>query len=73
MYTTVGTCGKCGGAVMVPTIWYGIIPPDATCQKCGAIAANHGNILPMIDAPKKYTNTTFTINPVIQTTSGGDV
>ncbi len=36
-YSVIGTCSFCGGAVTVPTVWAGVIPPTPTCASCGAI------------------------------------
>lgn len=47
-FHTVGTCSVCGGAVTVPSVWAGIIPPTPTCSSCGAVAAQHGPIIPML-------------------------
>ncbi len=46
----VGTCGRCGGTVTVPTAWLGIVPPTPTCTSCGAVVAQ-GPVLPMRDPP----------------------
>ena len=35
----MGTCSICGGAVTVPKIWMGVVPPTPTCARCGAYAA----------------------------------
>lgn len=46
---TVGTCGKCGGPVMVPMFWGGPVPPTPTCGQCGARAASpYGQVMPMV-------------------------
>lgn len=48
MNTTVGTCGLCGGPVLVPSAWYGLIPTTPTCAHCGASAKpSYGPVLPM--------------------------
>ena len=48
----VGTCGNCGGPVMVPDLWGGIIPPTPTCANCNSTAkAGFGEVLPM-EKPK---------------------
>lgn len=39
MEHTIGTCDLCGGAVTVPSPWYGVIPPIPTCSRCGATSA----------------------------------
>ena len=45
---TIGTCGKCGGPVQVPTMWGGSVPPQPKCAHCGAVpAAAYGPVLPM--------------------------
>ena len=52
MDTVVGTCGRCGGPVTIPSVWGGIIPPTPTCGNCGAIPAEtHGPVMPMKDGP----------------------
>lgn len=43
----IGTCSLCGGAVCTPELWGGVLPPQPTCNRCGAVAANHGPIIPM--------------------------
>lgn len=45
---TVGTCGRCGGAVTVPMAWLGVYPPTPQCCRCGATPKqSHGPILDM--------------------------
>ena len=57
---TVGTCSLCGGAVTVPGVWMGVVPPTPTCQNCGAVAMpNHGPIIPM--QPSRTTTGTAAI------------
>ena len=36
MYRVIGTCSQCGGKVVIPDVWGGIIPPTPTCQHCHA-------------------------------------
>ena len=43
----VGTCGLCRGAVVLPVVWFCVIPPIPTCEECGATVAQNGPILPM--------------------------
>ena len=53
----VGTCSRCGGYVVVPALWLGVVPPTPTCSSCGAVAAPTG--LPVIDTiPAKHFPTT---------------
>lgn len=33
----VGKCSLCGGLVTVPTVFWSVVPPTPTCQKCGAV------------------------------------
>lgn len=33
----IGSCSICGGNVVVPTSWYGVYPPEPTCETCGAV------------------------------------
>lgn len=56
----IGTCGLCGGPVTVPADWHSVTPPTPTCQACGAIAAQHGPVLPMVPAPPPAITTTGT-------------
>lgn len=49
---TIGTCSLCGGAVTVPSLWGGIIPPTPTCSRCGAVPREpHGPVIPMQPKP----------------------
>lgn len=43
----IGTCSLCGGEVCTPDVWAGIMPPTPTCNRCGAVAASSGPIIPM--------------------------
>lgn len=49
----IGACSLCGGAVCTPDVWGGIMPPTPSCARCGAIAMDHGPIIPMrrVDGP----------------------
>ena len=49
----VGTCGNCGGRVMVPGVWMGINPPIPTCESCGATAKQQGPVMDMNPPPTK--------------------
>jgi hypothetical protein len=50
---TVGTCGECGGPVVVPIAWWSVIPPVPTCKECGATAKpNYGPVTPMNPPPR---------------------
>lgn len=42
----VGTCGACGGRVMVPTVWHGVVPPVPRCKSCKS-EVQEGPVLPM--------------------------
>lgn len=45
----IGSCSLCGGAVRVPAVWHGVIPPTPTCERCGAIAAPaQAPVIPMV-------------------------
>lgn len=70
---TIGKCSLCGGAVTVPAVWFGVVPPTPTCQKCGAISdENPGPVIPMRPAPKVFTSTTIIVTPdpeVVTTTT----
>ena len=44
----IGTCSKCQGAVQIPDLWGGTVPPTPTCSNCGAIPLEpHGKTIPM--------------------------
>ena len=47
MEKEVGTCGNCGGRVMLPTIWHSVVPPVPTCSSCGARAKQRGPVIEM--------------------------
>ena len=51
--TTIGTCSICDGEVQVPNIWMGVIPPQPTCNRCGAVEANNGPVIPMSNPVRK--------------------
>ena len=34
--TVVGKCSICGGQVVVPTVYWSVVPPIPTCSNCGA-------------------------------------
>lgn len=58
----IGTCSICGGAVCTPSLWAGIVPPEPSCSRCGAVAANHGPIIPMVKRDtggEKWTTTEY--------------
>lgn len=57
----VGTCGDCGGRVMVPSVWFGVVPPEPTCVRCGATAAPLD--LPVMRMRRMYTSDRVTLNP----------
>lgn len=50
MMDVVGTCSICGGEVMSYRIWHAITPPPMQCARCGAHAASHGPVIPMVPA-----------------------
>lgn len=62
----IGTCSLCGGAVTVPAIWHGIIPPVPTCAKCGATAKQYGPTIEMERPTKPITVTTTNANDVAE-------
>jgi hypothetical protein len=54
---TVGTCGLCEGPVVLPVVWWGVVPPVPTCKNCGATAKqDYGPKLPMNPPPKWSTS-----------------
>lgn len=52
MKRVVGKCGHCGGKVTVPDVWFGVIPPDPTCESCGWIKSDDLKVLKMRPPPK---------------------
>jgi len=50
--TVLGKCSCCGGLVMVPGAWAGILPPRPTCSSCGAVAEDTPN-LPVIPTTRR--------------------
>ena len=58
----IGQCGNCGGSVVVPTVWLGVIPPVPTCTRCGATAKPKGPVIEMNppDKGKPQTGTSQT-------------
>ncbi len=45
----IGSCSLCGGAVRVPAVWHGVIPPTPMCERCGAVAAlAQAPVIPMV-------------------------
>ena len=52
----LGTCSLCGGAVSVPQIWHGVIPPVPTCESCGATKKeDNGPVIDMVpSSPRRY-------------------
>lgn len=49
----IGTCSLCGGAVTVPSLWWGVVPPIPTCTRCGAVQQeSYGPVIPM--KPQKH-------------------
>lgn len=59
MSNIIGSCSICGGDVASPAIWAGIIPPTATCTRCGATSKNLGPVIPMrpVSEGKAWTGT----------------
>lgn len=49
----IGTCSLCGGQVVTPELWGGVVPPTPACTRCGAVAARSGPVIPMrrVDGP----------------------
>jgi hypothetical protein len=45
--TIIGTCSLCGGRVSVPSVYHSVIPPEPTCESCGAVRASHGPVIDM--------------------------
>lgn len=39
--------GTCGSDVVMPEIWWSVIPPTPSCLKCGASARRNLPVIPM--------------------------
>lgn len=52
MNISIGTCSICGGSVIRPFTWWGITPPPAICEGCGATKADSGPVINMKPKPK---------------------
>lgn len=54
--TTLGTCGNCGGRVVMPLVWHGVGEPPKYCKSCGA-TPSYGPTIPMRESqPVKRTD-----------------
>ena len=62
----VGTCGNCGGRVLVDSPWFGIVAPLPRCDRCGATPAAHGPVLPM--NPPQYEAAPYRFDTTASTT-----
>lgn len=51
-----GACSICGGRVIKPDVWHGIISPQAQCERCHAVMK-----LPIVqmEAPKQMSHVAF--------------
>ena len=38
----IGTCSECGGPVVIPETWSGLLPPKPSCLCCHAQLNNYG-------------------------------
>jgi hypothetical protein len=38
--TIVGTCSCCGGCVSCPLVYWSVVPPVPSCERCGARVAD---------------------------------
>lgn len=52
MNDIIGTCSICGGEVVGPRIWHGIMPPPINCSRCGAVPMENTPVIPMMPAPR---------------------
>ena len=52
---TLGRCSNCNGRVTTPDAWYGVRPPTPTCERCKAVAAPTGPVVPM-EPPQRAAN-----------------
>ena len=43
----IGRCSICGGDVVLPIVWMAIVPPHASCSRCGAVESASGPVVPM--------------------------
>lgn len=74
MQETIGTCSLCGGPVVIPTLWWGVVPPTPMCAKCGAVQRqSYGPVIPMErPAPRKTFELTWTYGGISDRITLGD-
>lgn len=46
----IATCSQCGGDVVIPRVWAGVINPAPQCIQCGATAKT-SPVIPTTPAP----------------------
>ena len=46
-YTILGRCSICSGNVVVPNVWYGVVPPVPECQSCHAVQQDDRPVIKM--------------------------
>lgn len=50
----IGTCSLCGGPVVVPDVFYSVLPPIPRCRDCGArMKRSYGRVILMEPSPWK--------------------
>lgn len=54
MKRILGECSICGGDVTVPDIFWSVVPPTPTCEKCGAIPRGFRRVIPMVPRRDPY-------------------
>lgn len=70
MDTVIGTCSLCGGAVMVPEVWYSTIPAVPRCRGCGATQRNpYGAVIEM-EPPDEMTSSAFRAQALLRQENG---
>lgn len=52
----IGKCGKCGGVVSLPKVWWSVNRPVATCERCGAVADETANLPTIPMCPGRVVN-----------------
>jgi len=62
----IGTCGNCGGPVVVPFAIWKVGPVTPKCRDCGSVPAQaYGPVIPM--EPKQSDDPTPSLDQILKT------
>lgn len=63
----IGQCSICGGNVVVPVVWWSVVPPQPYCVNCGATKRDDRPVIPMVPNPRRNIWTYNTKDPICYT------